>query len=110
VNESDKRKYQKEVRRLAEERKRLYGLEGGGEGDRPKRLSLSEILELLLTRGAREHSGITLARNSKGDTQIEVVIRSAETSEFPTIDDAARKAQELYDTLRARYPMSSGLA
>jgi len=97
---------QREIRELNAERRRLKG--DPPEPTRPKRISLSQIVELILTRGAREHSSVTLTRNAKGDTQIEVAIRSGESSEFLTIDAAALKVQELYDQLRARYPLASG--
>jgi len=73
-----------------------------------KRVSLSQVVEMLLQRGGGEHSSVTLSRNAKGETQIEVVVRTADTGEVQTIDQAAGKAQELYDRMRARYPMMSG--
>lgn len=76
--------------------------------DAPKRLSLSEIVELLLTRGGGEHSSVTLARNSKGETQIEVTVRTGETEEVRTAADAALRARAVYDQLRSAYPMASG--
>lgn len=73
-----------------------------------KRLSLSSIVELLLQRGAGEHSSVTLARNSKGETQIEVVVRTGEGGEVQTADQALAKAIELYDQARRQYPMADG--
>lgn len=75
---------------------------------KPKRMSLSDVVEALLNRGGSEHSSVTLSRNSKGETQIEVVVRTGETGGVQTIADAESAAQEVYDRLRARYPMSSG--
>lgn len=72
--------------------------------DRPKRLSLSEIVALLLTRGG-EHSNVRLSRNAKGDTQIEVVVRTGDDG-IDTIGQAAERARQLYDELCSTYPMS----
>lgn len=81
------------------------------EVERPHRraLSLSEIVERLLARSTQDHSSITLSRNAKGETQIEVVVRSASEGEINTASEAAREAIRLFDTLRARYPMADGL-
>lgn len=73
--------------------------------DAPRRLSLSQIVELLLTRGGGEHSSVTLTRNSKGSTQIEVTVRTGETDELATVDQAAAKARAVYDELRDEYPL-----
>lgn len=81
---------------------------GAQDGARAQRLTLSQIVEKLLERGGGEHSSVTLSRNAKGETQIEVVVRTAEQGDVQTAADAATVAQQLYDTLRARYPMSSG--
>lgn len=76
----------------------------GTETPKPKRLSLSEIVELLLARNSSEHSSVSLTRNSKGDTQIEVVVRSSEAGEVTTAQAAAAEARRLYDELRKAYP------
>ena len=72
-----------------------------------KRMTLSHVVELLLSRSPRDHSSVTLARNAKGETQIEVVVRTGDEGELVTPDEALAKAIELYDSARARYPMSS---
>lgn len=77
------------------------------EGERPRRLSLSEIVAMLLSRTGGEHSSVKLSRNSKGDTQIEVVVRSGDR-DAETIEEAAAKTRALYDELSTIYPMSSG--
>jgi len=74
-----------------------------------QRMTLSRVLEHLLARGSQERSSVTLTRNAKGDTQIEVVVRPSEHGEVVTVTEAAAKAVELYDTLRCRYPLASGL-
>ena len=74
-----------------------------------KRVTLSQVVEKLLERGGSEHSSVTLTRNAKGEVQIEVVVRTAEHGDVQTIDQAAAKARELFDSLRSHYPLSSGL-
>lgn len=69
-----------------------------------KRMTLSNVLELLLTKSGGEHSSVTLSRNARGETQIEVVVRTGDTGTLATADDAAEKAVELYDRLRELYP------
>ncbi len=73
-----------------------------------RRMSLSQIVELLLQRGGGEHSSVTLSRNSKGDTQIEVVVRTGESGDVTTAAEALTKAMELYDQARRQYPMADG--
>lgn len=73
----------------------------------PKRMSLSQVVEALLQRGGSEHSSVTLARNSKGETQIEVVVRTGDTGSVQTIEEAETAAAEVYDRLREKYPPAS---
>lgn len=70
----------------------------------PRRMTLSQVVEHLLARGSSEHSSVTLSRNSKGETQIEVVVRTDERGEVSSIGDAERIAAETYSRLRAMYP------
>jgi hypothetical protein len=74
----------------------------------PRRLTQSQIIGLLLTRGGRDHSTVTLSRNAKGETQIEVVVRTGESDEVASVDDAAAKATAIFDQLRRRFPMNDG--
>lgn len=76
---------------------------------RPKRMTLSEVVEHLLARGTSDRSSVTLTRNAKGETQIEVVVRTSDAAGAQTVDEAAAKACELYDSMRDRYPMLDGL-
>lgn len=76
--------------------------------DRPRRMTLSDVLERLLARGAGEHSSVTLSRNSKGETQIEVTVRTGENEDVQTVEQAMSKARATYDDLTARYPTGSG--
>jgi hypothetical protein len=64
-----------------------------------------ELLEALRKSGG-EHSSVRLARNAKGDTQIEVVVRTGEESHLGTIADAVAQARTIYDELRVAYPMT----
>ncbi|PYO40124.1 MAG: hypothetical protein DMD33_18745 [Gemmatimonadetes bacterium] len=73
-----------------------------------KRMTLSQVVEALLNRGGGERSSVALSRNAKGETQIEVTVRTADTGAVETIEQAEQAAQEVYDRLRSRYPMSSG--
>jgi hypothetical protein len=102
-NPTDERlAYQAEVRRLRAER---AALRDGAEVPPARRLTLSQIVEILLQRSPRDHSSVTLARNAKGETQIEVVVRTGDAGEVLSLADAEALAGDLYDRLRARYPM-----
>jgi uncharacterized protein YxeA len=72
--------------------------------EKPKRLSLSQILEHMLTRGGAERSAVTLTRNATGGTQIEVKVRTGEDGEIVSVEDAERKAAEVYERLQSQYP------
>lgn len=69
----------------------------------PKRMSLSQVVEALLQRGGSEHSSVTLSRNAKGETQIEVVVRTGEAGDVTTIEEAEAAAVAVYDRLREAY-------
>jgi hypothetical protein len=102
---------QADIRRLSAERRRLRDRQASPAepGHEPaKRLSLSQIVELLLNRGSGEHSSVELSRNAKGETQISVTVRTADAGEVLTAEQAMAKAVDLYDQLRSRYPMASG--
>lgn len=83
---------------------------GRRTAEAPRRMSLSEVLELLLTRGGSEHSAVTLSRNAKGETQIEVTVRTGDSGEVLTAADAADHAQTIYDGLRTSYPYGAAQA
>lgn len=70
----------------------------------PKRMSLSQVVEALLQRGGSEHSSVTISRNAKGETQLEVVVRTGDAGEVATIEQAEQHAREVYDRLRTAYP------
>lgn len=73
-----------------------------------RRLSLSQIVELLITADARNHSTVTLARDPRGETQIEVKVRTGQADDLATVEQAEAKAQEVYERLRERYPLVAG--
>lgn len=69
-----------------------------------KRMTLSQVVEHLLTRGSSQSSSVSLTRNAKGETQIEVVVRTDAELGIHTPDDAGRVAELVYDRLRTVYP------
>ncbi len=100
--------YQREVRRLRNELQQIRA--GGADEGKPRRLTLSEILQYHLDRmhnAGGEHSSVELTRNAKGDTQIKVSVRTGDSHEVQTAEHAAAKAREVYDALAMLYPMSS---
>jgi hypothetical protein len=74
---------------------------------RVPRMTLSRVVEMLLERRDVGSSSVTLVRNAKGETQIEVVVRTCDN--VPAAEDAESVAQAVFERLRARYPLSSGL-
>lgn len=66
-----------------------------------------DIIRMLLERGSSEHSSVTLGRNSKGDTTIEVIVRTGDAGGIETIEDAEKAAQAVYDRLRELYPFGT---
>lgn len=71
--------------------------------DPHRRITTSEIIRRMLDRGSSEHSSVTLARNSKGDVQIEVIVRTGESEHIATIEQAEQIATAVYDRLADRY-------
>jgi hypothetical protein len=73
----------------------------------PRRLTpterLHEVTMAAMTRPTAppEHS-CDLTRNAKGATQISLTVRGTDPAEV------VERATELYDSLRARYPLPSG--
>lgn len=70
-----------------------------------KRLTLSAVLEQVLHRGSGQGDGVILSRNAKGETQIEVTVR---TREGEDVSAAGRRSRDEYDRNRAAYPLSTG--
>jgi hypothetical protein len=71
----------------------------------PKRMTLSQVVEHLLSRSSSQSSSVTLTRNAKGETQIEVVVRTDHELGITTPDDARATAETVYDALRSKYPV-----
>jgi hypothetical protein len=71
----------------------------------PNRMSVSETLRMVLQRGTGHQDSVSLTRNAKGDTQIEVVARSREDE---SLDDVGVRARAEYDLLRTSYPYTNG--
>lgn len=76
--------------------------------DQPKRLTLSQIIELMLTRSAARQSTVGISRNGKGEVSIEVKVGTMDEGAIVTVEDAERKAAEVYERLHAAYAPSSG--
>lgn len=70
------------------------------ETPRPKRLSLSEILEMVLTRHSGDRSSASITRTASGEIVIDVKVGAE------TVDDAGAAAEAEYERLAALYPRS----
>lgn len=73
--------------------------------EQPQRLTLSRILEMMLTRGG-ERSSVTLSRTASGETVIDVKVRTGDDDDVATLEQAGAKAQAEYDRLAQLYPHS----
>lgn len=73
-----------------------------------RRLTLSQILELVLNRDRSAHSSVTLTAGARGETHIEVQVRTTDSDELATVEAAEAKAREVYDRLRAVYVTPAG--
>jgi len=76
--------------------------------DATRRLSLSEIVTMLLAKPGRDHSSVELTRNAKGETQINVTVRAGETDGIDTAADAATECARIYEQLRRQFPLANG--
>lgn len=78
---------------------------------RPVSLTQREMLSAFVDKQTRhaptEHSSVTLKTNARGDVQIDVTVRTGETPEVETVDDAAAKARTVFNLLRAFYPLAA---
>lgn len=75
------------------------------------RLRLSDVTRALLAAVSKtggEHSTVRLTRNARGDTQIEVYVRTGDADDVTTVDEAAAKAADVYDRLALVYPHNGG--
>lgn len=80
----------------------------------PKRLRAADviaqqqaIISMLTNRGGGEKSSVTLARNAKGETQIEVLIRT-DDERMTTAAEVTAEARRIYDELCLAYPTGTG--
>lgn len=80
------------------------------EAEKARRMTLSRVVEMLLEKREHGASSVSLSRNAKGETQIEVVVRTAGDGPVQTVEDAETVARTVYDSLRAKYPTASGHA
>lgn len=74
-------------------------------------ITRAEILRGMLSalnKTGGEHSTIRLTRNAKGDTQIEVSVRTGDSPAIETAADASAEAVRLYENLRELFPMAGG--
>jgi hypothetical protein len=69
-------------------------------------MTLSAVVERLLERGSSDRSSVTLTRNAKGETQIEVIVRASDV--LLSVNECELAACAVYERLRARYPLSTG--
>ncbi|MGH2835410.1 MAG: hypothetical protein ACRDUT_00130 [Mycobacterium sp.] len=72
------------------------------------RLSLSDIVWLLLHREARPLSSVKLSRNAKGDVQPEVSIYHGDLPDGADVFEAERVCVDIFDRLSAKYPTAEG--
>jgi hypothetical protein len=72
--------------------------------DPERRITQGQIIRALLERGSSEHSSVTLSRNSKGETQIEVIVRTDDRGSITSPAEAEQVAREIYDRLQTTYP------
>jgi hypothetical protein len=82
--------------------------ETAAEAEAPRRMSMGRVVEMLLQRGSSNSSSVTLTRNAKGETQIEVVIRTDEAHDINSPGEAEAVATTIYDALRTKYPFGGG--
>lgn len=79
----------------------------GANEPEPRRLTPTERLHevtmaAMLRPRTEPESSVTLARNAKGDVQIEVVVRAADSA------SAYDQAVELFESAAKRYPRMNG--
>lgn len=78
------------------------------ELEQPRRLTLSRIVEMLLTRATREHSAVSISRSTSGVIALDVTVRTGDDETVASVEDAERKACEVFERLRASYPEPNG--
>lgn len=92
------------------DRKTTRRQRGAALTERPIRMTLSRALELALSRKTGASSTVTLSRNSKGETQIEVSVATGDGDGLPATPLAAdAEARRIYNRLCEDYPRLDGL-
>jgi len=69
------------------------------------RLSLSEILALMLTKSGHDSESVEVTRNAKGQFQFSVTARTTDTE---TLDEAFARVSDVVCQLVARFPYENG--
>lgn len=95
------------VRQLIEQR--LPVADPDAERPRPRRVTKDDVLASFLaslTRGSSEHSSVTLKSNARGETQIEVTVRTGESDEIDTAAKAFAEASRLYLQARETFALA----
>jgi hypothetical protein len=73
---------------------------------RGRRMTLSQVVERLLDRGGSAHSSVDLGLSTGGKVTIAVSIRTSPDGEATTAAEASTLAEQLFDTLRAKYEVA----
>lgn len=75
--------------------------------EKPHRLSLSDVLTMVLNRSSHDSESVEISRNAKGEFQFSVTAR---TSEGETLEDAMERCSGVAGQLIARFPYTNGAA
>lgn len=76
---------------------------------RPRRLTKDDVLGSFLAglhRSGGERSSVTLKSNAKGETQIEVTVRTGDTTGVETAAQAMAEASRLYTNARETFGLA----
>ena len=86
-------------------------MENTTNGDAPRRMTLSRVLELVLDRRVRDSSTVTLSRAANGETIIDVKVHAGGDGDDARSEaEAEALAVEMFDRLRDRYPRLPAVA
>lgn len=75
----------------------------GANAQPSRRMTLSQVVERLLERGGSAHSSIELGLTAGGKVTIGVSVRTSPDGEATNTVEASNLAQQLFDSLRAKY-------
>jgi len=59
---------------------------------------------MLLARGSREHSSVSIARTTAGSITVDVTVKTGESEDVQTVEDAEAKAVEVFARIVALFP------